>query len=146
MITADLLPGPAVAGVTGTAGPVTFWQIQRLWELLTVLPLTRLHHGDCVGGDAIGHAIWTMERSEPVTVHPPTKPGKRAFCKGDDVRAEAPFLVRDGHIATEVDVLIAVPSTAHEVRRSGTWTTVRYARKAGKIIIRINRDGTISLG
>jgi hypothetical protein len=40
---------------------------------------------------------------------------------------------------------VACPRTDQEQRRSGTWATVRYARKVGKPVLIIGRDGKIKL-
>ncbi len=53
-----------------------------------------------------------------------------------------PYLERNRDIVDASEVLIACPSTREEVMRSGTWATVRYARKKGMKITLIFRDGT----
>ena len=40
-------------------------------------------------------------------------------------------------------MMIAAPSEAEEQRRSGTWSTVRFARKQGKPVFVISPDGTV---
>jgi hypothetical protein len=62
---------------------------------------------------------------------------KRAFCQGDVVLTPRPYLVRNRHIVDASSVLIATPKGDEELR-SGTWSTVRYARK-------IRRDFTIKI-
>mmetsp|Transcript_30358 Transcript_30358/g.39138 ORF Transcript_30358/g.39138 Transcript_30358/m.39138 type:complete len:93 (+) Transcript_30358:152-430(+) len=39
-------------------------------------------------------------------------------------------------------MLIAFPPTSIEIQRSGTWATIRYARKKNKAVMIINPDGT----
>lgn len=46
----------------------------------------------------------------------------------------------------EIELLVACPSTAREILRSGTWATIRYARKARILIVRVNPDGSMELG
>ena len=41
------------------------------------------------------------------------------------------------------DTLVAAPKEDEEVVRSGTWATVRYARKAGRVVLVVRPDGTI---
>jgi hypothetical protein len=103
-----------------------------------------------IGVDAEAHAIVLSPGTARVTklvIHPPGIEGKRAFCTGfDEIREPFPYLVRDHHIVDEVDLLVAVPKSAVEVVRSGTWATARYARKLRKLVIRLNPDGSVSLG
>jgi predicted Rossmann fold nucleotide-binding protein DprA/Smf involved in DNA uptake len=54
-----------------------------------------------------------------------------------------PYLARDLKIALRCNRLIACPGTATEQLRSGTWATVRYARKAGKPITLVLPDGQV---
>lgn len=42
-----------------------------------------------------------------------------------------PYLQRNDALVEHADLLIAFPRTADEVLRSGTWSTVRRARKRG---------------
>lgn len=46
-----------------------------------------------------------------------------------------PPLVRDRHIVDSGEVLLAAPRAMYEERHSGTWATVRYARKKGVPVI-----------
>lgn len=105
------------------------------------LGATAFHHGDCVGSDQQAHEIavrlglWTV-------AHPPTSSGLRAYCVCDETRSAYPFLVRNRHIAQETSVLIATPDTPERIR-SGTWSTVRYARLLSLPLVLILRDGTV---
>lgn len=51
------------------------------------------------------------------------------------------YMLRNDLLVAECDVLIAVPETAEEVMRSGTWATVRRARDAGREVRLRPRDG-----
>jgi len=73
-----------------------------------------------------------MKLGFKIVIHPPKNPKQRAFCKGHETREEKEYLVRDHDIVDECDLLIVVPKTRKEELRSGTWATVRYARKQGK--------------
>lgn len=48
-------------------------------------------------------------------------------------------LDRNREIIAEVSVLIAAPETDVEEQRSGTWATVRYARKKGIPVVMLSR-------
>jgi hypothetical protein len=52
----------------------------------------------------------------------------------DDLAAPMPPLARDLLIVKSCDRLLACPGTMTEIIRSGTWATVRMARKAGRPI------------
>ncbi len=45
------------------------------------------------------------------------------------------YMARNQAIADDCDILLAFPQTADEQWRSGTWATVRKARKANKEVI-----------
>jgi hypothetical protein len=122
-----------IVGFTGTQSGCTPHQRLKLRELLVRLaPVSELHHGDCIGADAECHAI-ALELGIPVFLHPCNLVGKRAFSVGaaGEYEPKQP-LVRNRDIVHVVDVLIATPRRMHEEMRSGTWATVRYARKAHK--------------
>jgi hypothetical protein len=133
-------------GYTGPALPFGMTEAQRdvLAVILTRLHPDELHHGDCDGGDEQAHRL--VRQLVPgchIVGHSPADNSRRAYCEVDELRPAEPFLVRDEHIAAEVDVLIATPAQTREVRRSGVWATIRYARTAGTPALRIDPDGTL---
>jgi len=54
-----------------------------------------------------------------------------------------PYLDRNQDIVDGADILIAAPNEDKEIVRSGTWSTVRYARKSKKKIILVLRSGEV---
>ena len=56
-----------------------------------------------------------------------------------DGRSAADMLARNRRIVAQCTVLVAAPLTDKEELRSGTWATVRYARKAGKPVVMLSR-------
>lgn len=103
-------------------------QLAKLEEFLRGAEPAWLHHGDCIGADAEAHAV-CLDRVIDVALHPPTDERLRAFCQGArKVYDPQPFLKRDRDIVMSSDMLVAAPKTPHEVLRSGTWTTLRYAK------------------
>lgn len=119
-------------GMTGSRTGMNDSQRAQLHAWLEQnLSVTEAHHGDCVGADAQFHQIVT-DLGINVIVHPPDVSGCRAYCHSHDVRAPRPFLERNRDIVDSSDVLLAFPATKHEELRSGTWSTVRYARKMNK--------------
>ncbi|NTU84764.1 MAG: hypothetical protein HGA45_36270, partial [Chloroflexales bacterium] len=110
--------------------------------LLVSLRPDEFHHGDCVRGDEAGHALAREYTQAWIVAHPGDIATKRAHCQADEMRPVAPTLERNRAIVDEVDLLLACPA-GPEYQRSGTWATVRYARKQGKPIIIVYPDGEI---
>ncbi len=101
------------------------------------------HHGDCVGSDEEAHRIALTLRI-PIFIHPPINLEGRAVCSGYYwIENPKGYLDRNRDIAAACDVLVATPKQSIEVTRSGTWATVRYARKLSKKILIIHRNGEI---
>lgn len=115
-------------GFTGTQQGMTEAQKRTVQNLLVDWRATELHHGDCIGADAQAHAIAKSLKLR-VVLHPPTYMSKRAFCVADEERQPLPYLDRNGEIVLETERLIAAPKEYEEQLRSGTWATVRRARK-----------------
>lgn len=122
-----------IIGYTGTQLGMSDRQKAGLrTHLLLAEPGSEFHHGDCTGGDEEAHAI-ALECGLRVVIHPPINPNKRAFCKGAAVVLESKdYIPRNHDIVDASQLLIAGPKTNDEELRSGTWATVRYARKTGK--------------
>lgn len=135
-------------GFTGTADGMTKEQERSLSVLFDrYLPVEEFHHGDCVGADAQAHNLFVFKFGDkiPPIIHPPEDDKKRAYCrtKPDNIREPKPYLDRNHDIVDETDYLIATPKTTQEIIRSGTWATVRYARRMGKRIFIIWPNGSI---
>jgi hypothetical protein len=126
-------------GFTGTQKGMTQAQKEKLRWLLSNMHALYFHHGDCLGADAEAAAI-ARELNFRIVVHPPANRRHRAFLAGQEIRPTLPYLERNRQIAQECDLLIAAPSSCTEIRRSGTWATVRWARKLRKPIVFIYPD------
>ena len=132
-------------GFTGTQDGMTRAQIVALRRILSRTG-GWFHHGDCVGADAEAHEIAAYLEGYRIILHPPSDPKKRAWCKGaHETRNEKPYLQRNRDLVDETDVLIAAPKDKQERLRSGTWSTVRYARKTGKSVYMIFPDGKLDV-
>jgi hypothetical protein len=128
-----------IIGFTGTQNGMTPGQKARVAALLSehyyanaenpYAPNAVFRHGDCIGADAEAAQI-AKDLGYHIVSHPPDDRRKRALFPSDETMAPLPYLKRDRVIATSCDVLIAAPKTPDEQLRSGTWATVRYARKA----------------
>lgn len=115
---------------------------ELLNDILEQYNINTVHHGDCVGSDFDFHKICS-NFNIPIVIHPPNVDSMRAFCKSDVILKPKPFLERNKSIVNTTDMLIAFPSTKEELLRSGTWSTIRYARKTNKKVILIYSDGSI---
>jgi hypothetical protein len=138
-------------GFTGTKHGMTPKQAGKLIDLLSdfldecpCLGKLQGHHGDCVGADQQFHMILLDFDDSYIVVHPPKNDKYRAFCEGyDEIREPKDYGVRDKDIVKETDFLIATPLTYGEQLRSGTWMTIRIARKLNKDIYKIWPDGKV---
>lgn len=145
-----------IIGFTGTQEGMTKRQRREVYKLFKELhddpdPFglnhkNVLHHGDCVGADDEAHTV-SEELPEPMWYwhhgHPPVEVAKRAWRVFAFEEEPKPYLERNRDIVMACEVLIATPKTADEELRSGTWATVRYARKASKPVIIVNPDGVV---
>lgn len=121
-------------GFTGTQKGMTDKQKAKVRAKLIELDATEFHHGNCVGSDDESD---TIARDLGITpeIHPPEDERKSAHCerKGKSrVREPLPYLIRNHNIVDAVDFLIGTPKEKIEQLRSGTWATIRYARKIKK--------------
>jgi hypothetical protein len=135
-------------GFTGTRRGMTPPQAEAFYNYLKgvywTFPKDRIefHHGDCAGADAQAHAhvATTYGLVTDIHIHPPISSSARAFCelreRPHGKRAMTlvtypvkDYLERNHDIVDAVDLLIATPKEDQEVMRSGTWATIRYARK-----------------
>jgi hypothetical protein len=119
-------------GMTGTSKKdLTVVQKDLSLEfILRVNPL-RVHHGICIKADEQFHHL--IERNFPhihIIGHPPINKFKMArglvfhsICKSKE------YLARNRDIVDSSQMLLAFPENEYESIRSGTWYTVRYARK-----------------
>lgn len=120
-----------VVGFTGSQHGATPEQLDWLRERLVELRPVSFRHGDCIGADEHAHAV-ALSLRIPVVIHPPVNPAKRAFCPGGAALLPPDeYLARNRAIVDASDVLLALPDGPERLR-SGTWSTVRYARRQGK--------------
>lgn len=126
-----------IIGFTGTRSGLTELQKQNITNLLnnyTHLDIT-VHHGDCVGADKDFHELCRkLSKDIKIVIHPPNDNKLRAFC--DSVYIEKPksYLKRNKDIVNSSNILIACPYSKTEQFRSGTWSTIRYAKKINMLI------------
>jgi len=131
-------------GFSGSEHGLTVPQRNTLTRLLT--PQTGMtpgfvRHGSCIGADDqfgwIAHTLGYW-----VILHPPNNPRKRAYSYCDEILPEEPYLTRNHHIVDSSPRMLFGPGTMEETLRSGTWATVRYAKKAERNGVIVLPNGT----
>jgi len=132
-------------GVTGSRGGGTPRQLEALRVILLrgrqALGYGILHHGDCIGIDAEADAL-AKELGYLTICHPPEDPRARAHTTDHmAVMDPAPYLERNKQIVEVAEVLLAFPADSKEVLRSGTWATIRWARRVQKTCMIVPPSG-----
>lgn len=125
-------------GFTGTRNGMTQKQCDAFQMLIMHIRPKEFHHGDCVGSDAGAHL--DVRKCSPFTqvhIHPPNSTAMLAGCRGHVRYEPRGYLERNQDIVNACNFLIATPE-GRETQRSGTWATIRYARKIGKPVIIID--------
>lgn len=127
-------------GFTGSRKGMSEWQKRRLRMFLRHHRPVEFHHGDCVGADAQAHKMVRELLPEcRIVIHPGDMPRLRANCKGDLTFEPFPPLHRNRLIVSATDEMVAAPETDEEQLRSGTWFTIREARRTGKRVSVLER-------
>lgn len=129
-------------GMTGNRNGITDQAMTKLKEFIQNNDISEAHHGDCIGADTDFHNI-CVSNNIKIVIHPPNNASQRSFCKSDTIKPEKPYIVRNHNIVDNTDILIAFPATKFEVLRSGTWSTIRYAKKKNRKILLVYSDGQI---
>lgn len=104
------------------------------------------HHGACVGSDERAVLIGYQEFVATYVAHPSELTGLTsitAMGMSGRVYGEMPPLLRNQDIVDAVEILFATPKTDAEEKRSGTWATVRMARKKPIPVIVIGPTGKV---
>lgn len=133
-----------IIGFTGTRFGPTPQQSNKLRLLLKLYAkdCTYFHHGGCYGADIAARDI-AIELHVPTVCHPGSDwQWENSIGKDRITLPQKPYLERDKDIAAEADLLLAASRIMKEEKKSGTWATVRAARKLNKRIIVCWPDGT----
>jgi hypothetical protein len=134
-------------GFTGSKDRITPIQVDVLYDLMVKLRnkgFLWMHNGDCITSDQTAGLLWSSHKiGGMLMLHPPSNPSLRANLVADIVCEPRDYIHRDRHIVLCSELIIATPQTSYEEIRSGTWTTVRYARKQRRKIFIIKPDGTV---
>lgn len=120
-------------GFTGTHKGMTMIQRTQLIRLLQDLLPSEFHHGGCEGADT--EASWIAHAQGIFVVcHPPINKKAIGQYFADLVLESKPYLQRNHAIVNDTDSLVATPKENIEIQRSGTWATIRYAKRCHKPI------------
>ena len=131
-------------GFTGTRRGMTGNQEEVFLGLMEQFMLGCFVHGDCVGADEDAHSIVKNLGTYKICLRPCDIDSQRAFCEGAfKIESTEPPLLRNKKIVDDVTLLIACPCGFKEQLRSGTWATIRYAKKIGRKVIIIWPDGCV---
>jgi hypothetical protein len=128
-----------VLGFTGTRHGMSALQVEAFAKLVTKLnqehEIEVFNHGDCLGADAEAHD-WISQHLPrcAVYIYPSRHTYLRAYRSGTFIDLPAAPMDRNRRIVDRCDFMIATPNTRYEILRSGTWATIRYARRVNKTL------------
>lgn len=132
---------------TGTQAGMTNEQSRNVAKALT--KTRRMFNGLCIGADEEAHEIFRLIHGEHGTVigFPSTIQGKCVDLTVDAIHPPANPLERNRTMVDEAiragnPLCVAAPRAMGEELRSGTWATVRYARKRNVPVFVCWPDGT----
>jgi hypothetical protein len=132
---------------TGTRKGMTEWQKQQLrkWLLDHKEEISLFAHGCCCGADVEAHAIVreVLGKGTYVAVFPSTAKTRMPVpSDANSVAApKAPYDRDRDIVKAGSDVLLAAPlDNPEKTLRSGTWATVRLAKKQGTEVVIFWRD------
>lgn len=136
-----------IVGFTGTRFGATRYQLESLDRFMVGRLPNEWHHGGGVGADKQSHDL-AIGYGIDIWIHPSLAgvdftlfPRQRAD------RLERPYghLRRNRNIVGAVHVMVACPRGFEEELRSGTWATIRYARKIGRKLYIMYPDGRVDV-
>lgn len=132
----QIVHGYTQIGFTGNRYGMTPEQKKQIISILDKHYDMILSHGDCVGSDTDFHNLCVDYKNKhpnkkiKIHIFPPNVPTLRAFNQGDVIMEPKPYLQRNLDIIKNSFELIACPIDKNkEELRSGTWSTIRQARK-----------------
>lgn len=138
---------PKSFGFTGTQqswAPARQEAIEELFLKMIREGVVIQHNGDCIGSDLAAARTW-RSFGGLVYGHPPDVSGKRAFFSFDKTANPKPYMDRNTEIAKCGKFLVATPNEYTEQLRSGTWSTVRRARKMNKTVVFVFPCGKVTV-
>lgn len=132
-------------GFTGTRQGMTKKQKTEFEKLIKAKNFEEFHHGMCIGSDEEAHNLIEQDKtSVKIIGHPPIWSGSVAHLPCHLQMPVDTYAKRNKNIVDSTDYLIATPDDK-ERPGSGTWVTIRYARKQCKKIYIIHKNGRVSI-
>jgi hypothetical protein len=123
-------------GFTGTRNGLNNNQTKKIIKLLKKYKNIEVHHGDCIGADTDFHNLCVdLSKNIKIVIHPPINESMRYYNNSKYIKKPKDYIKRNHDIVDIADILIACPISEEEVLRSGTWSTIRYARKFNKKVL-----------
>lgn len=137
-------------GFSGTQKGMTEAQTEAVWSMIAAIALiypqgkVNAHHGLCIGADWQFHVMcrgWVI----PIIGHPPVNKSKVAKFDMSDFAYlwdDKDYLDRNTDIVNCSTSFIGAPGEMEEQLRSGTWSTIRKAKKKGIRGVIVFPDGS----
>ncbi|MCZ8156055.1 MAG: hypothetical protein O9264_08045 [Leptospira sp.] len=142
-------------GITGSRKGLSEKQKAAFIKSLAEYSNVEIHHGDCLGVDDGIHTLlfeekWENPKEIQIFIHPPNDSKQRSFSakkyEGKDILihsyATMDYLARNQKIVESCDELWAFPEGPEKVR-SGTWATIRFAKKIKKPLRIFLKEGGV---
>ena len=136
-------------GFTGTRRGMTPQQKVAVEQILRKVKPSWTVHGDCVGADTDYHNIAETLRKAfnydyfRIRIRPCDHESRAWSQNYDEMCAVKKPLLRNKDIVLDAGLLIAAPLQGTEIRRSGTWHTVRFAKSVSLPIAIVWPNGLI---
>ena len=139
----EMLEEDLHVGFSGTQQGTTDLQLAAVEPVIFGLAPGWFHHGWCIGADEEVDPIARKHGFE-IIGHPPINTSKMAKSLPEPTIMCEPreYLPRNTDITIASSILIATPKGYKEEHFSGTWSTIRRARKHCQFIILIYPNGT----
>jgi hypothetical protein len=131
-----------IVAFTGTQEGMTKFQRRAFRDLLWEMEPRVLIHGDCIGADAQAHDI-AVKMDIEVWIRPCFIHQKRAYKEGKILADPEDPIERNHKMVDQSHALIGCPKQVEPQLRSGTWATVRYAKKRDVLRWLVYPDGSI---
>lgn len=139
-----------IVAVTGTRQDLTPAQLITATHLFqgAAEHVTGFHNGGCIGADRRLFSLACAFLECPIDVWPALVNASQRFNPPDwpwiTVHELMPPLERNEVMVTLSDVLWAFPGEDTEQLRSGTWATVRRARKISRSLVIVLPNGEVT--
>ena len=136
-----------IISFTGTQDGMNVTQKTNVIKLIKAqkAKITKAVHGDCIGADTDFHNIMSdiFVMNDLIEIHPCTATSKRAYNKAPKIYEPIAPLDRNRIMVQRAHLVIGTPGTDSEILRSGTWMSIRYAKKMVRPLVIFYPGGAI---